>query len=154
MISAMVLSMLAATLSVLAFCLARRPLGWMKLWSPRREFLAVEYLSPPERRFLTHIRFRATLAGIALLVMAILLPAIGAASFRLPSRAWGAPRTVEAAPPERKDNTLNPTPFVERQIPLVAFFQLFRAPNRVSTWNVPVVTCPDVSAGNRPAGDH
>jgi len=89
MITAIVLSMLAATLSVLAFCLARWPLGWMKLWTPRREYLAVEYLSPPERRFLLNIRLRATLAGITLLVIAILLPVIGAESFRLPSRAWG-----------------------------------------------------------------
>lgn len=89
MVSAVVLSMIAATLSVLAFCLARWPLGWMKLWSPQREYLAAEYLSPQERRFLLSIRLRATMAGILLLTIAILLPVIGASSFRLPSRAWG-----------------------------------------------------------------
>lgn len=98
MVSAVVLSMIAATLSVLAFCLARRPLGWMKLWCPQREYLAVEYLSPKERRFLTHIRFRATMAGVLLLTLAILLPVLCATSFRLPSRAWGqAP--VKDVPP-------------------------------------------------------
>jgi hypothetical protein len=89
MVSAVVLSMIAAMLSVLAFCLARWPLGWMKLWCPQREYLAVEYLSPKERRFLVSIRLRATLAGILLLTIAILLPVLGASSFRLPRRAWG-----------------------------------------------------------------
>jgi hypothetical protein len=81
--------MIAAAMSVLAFCLARWPLGWMKLWSPQREYLSREYLSPQERRFLLSIRVRATLAGILLLTIAILLPVLGATSFRMPSRAWG-----------------------------------------------------------------
>lgn len=100
MISAMLLGAVSAALSLLAFCVARWPVGWMKLWSPRREFLAVEYLSPPERRFLLHIRFRATLAGLGLLAIAILLPVIGAMSFRLPSRAWGEYRPASSAGPQ------------------------------------------------------
>jgi hypothetical protein len=89
MVTAVVLSVVAATLSLLAFCLARWPLGWMKLWCPQREYLAAEYLSPQEKRFLTHIRFRASLAGILLLTMAILMPVLVVTSFRMPSRAWG-----------------------------------------------------------------
>lgn len=89
MISAFVLSMISATLSLLAFYLARRPFGWMKLWRPDREFMSVEYLSPRRRRFLVNIRVRATLAGILLLIFAILLPVLDATSFQILRRASG-----------------------------------------------------------------
>ncbi len=103
MVPAVVLSMIAAMLSILAFCLVRWPMGWIRLWSPFRAFLARPYLSPPERDMLPGIRVRAALAGIALLAIAMVLPAAGATYFRFPARALGAapmeppiPQTVPA----------------------------------------------------------
>ncbi|MBN1554820.1 MAG: hypothetical protein JXA11_08740 [Phycisphaerae bacterium] len=82
----LMLSFVATGLSVLAFCLVRRPVFWLKLWCPQREYLAWESPTEPERKFLLGVRVRATLAGMILLMIAILLPVVAVTSLRLNHR--------------------------------------------------------------------
>jgi hypothetical protein len=91
MYSAVAGSVLAMSLSVLAFCTACRPKVWLRLWRPWRDLLTGDALSRSEKKLLPGVRVRAILAGMTLMIIAAILPMAGSTHFSIIQRAWGYP---------------------------------------------------------------